>query len=380
MNIYPELEKYAIIVVAFILILLIIRRIIKNCNLIISKKTKTSSPIVCTEVADSAPSNIDNEETVETEISESEPVSDSSPTDKTASSKRLSEEEQKTQVLLEAKEILQSRQKELNREPHKDNSASSKDENGAESRIEKFYMHYIEILNNHLISQGINCSKVTFSQATTTAKKVQDGSIDTINSIYRFECRGMVFIFPEDGHYLWLEGDINSENEMWYESISQKLITKEWFRDSRSYLAVLATETEIYALMQSGDVKSTDPDFECPGLFQKIDEARRICCELPIDSVLEKAATLNYITDLKAHYSWYLKSFISSYTDGSYDTGLYEVESSTSKNHLLRNYIVDIDLYAMWCDVMNSTVPNFAAYDCLPEDESVNYNHRHLLY
>jgi len=266
-------------------------------------------------------------------------------------------EEQKKLVLAEAEKLLKNRQ------------------------VEGFYNRYIEFLDNYLLSQGINCKKIAFNHVSCNAQSLEDGKICTIDSIYELECRGMVFSFPENGHLLWLKGAVNPKNKEWFESIYPKLMVKEWFEESRNYLAVLATESEIYALMQSGVVKSTDPDFEENYIFEKSDEARRICSALPIDKVLEKAALVHHIDGSSGtYYSWESKSFISSYTDGSYDTGLFEVESSISKDYMLRNYIVKKGLYDMWCDVMNGVVPDFAAYDCLPEDKSVNYHYKHQIY
>lgn len=312
--------------------------------------------------------------------------------EKAKSLQEITDEEQKKRielkksVLKESEEILNSRKKEYIQENIPENTKYSKLGNDS---IGEFHCRYMDLLDNYLISKGIQCNGVKINRGKWTyAKDIISGKEDMVSSLCEISCRGMDFIFDERFKRLWLAGDMNEEEGQWCDRWAKTITSRAWYKRSKDYLAVLATDTEMYVLFQSGKVKSTDPDFEEVYLFNKIEEARRICAELPNDKILDAALTIEEIDEKKSsnygfihpYYSWELKSFIDGFKDGSLDTGIYAHYYSKSKEYMLENYLVDQNLYEMWLSVKEGNVPRFAALDCLPEDETVDYHNEKLIY
>jgi len=292
------------------------------------------------------------------------------------SEEKIREDNSKPAVLKEAQEILLRRKEEFDSEIKPFNKKYT---GNIDTEIYNFYGRYIELLDEYLKSKKIICNDLIYTNEKCEARNIIDEEVHSINSLYMFRCKDMEFAFDENGKHLWRISPDNVNFAEWYNRLKETSRTKEWRNYSFDILAVLATKDEVYVLFQSGLVKSTDPDFEEVNLFKKTDEARRICAGLPVQAVLDVAQTIDDL-DRSHYYSWDMKSFISSFTDGSYDTGVYRVYSSTSKEYFLENYLVDINLYEMWSEVKKGTVPMFAAMDCLPEDTTVKYRDETLIY
>lgn len=289
---------------------------------------------------------------------------------------KIREDNSKPAVLKEAQEILLLRKEEFDSEIK---PLNKKYTGNIDTDVYNFYGRFIELLDKYLKSKKIICNDLIYTNEKCEARNIIDEEVHSINSLYMFRCRDMEFAFDENGKHLWRISPDNVSYAQWYDRLKESARTKEWRNYSYDILAVLATKDEVYVLFQSGLVKSTDPKFEEVNLFKKIDEARRICAGLPVQAVLDVAQTIDDL-DRSHYYSWSMKSFIFSFTDGSYDTGVYRVYSSTSKEYFLENYLVDINLYEMWAEVKKGTVPMFAAMDCLPEDTTVKYRDETLIY
>lgn len=290
---------------------------------------------------------------------------------------RIREDESKPAIYKEAQQILISRKEEFSSNT---TSINQKYTGNIDSDIFTFYGRYIELLDNYLKSKNINCNDLIFINKECDVLNISDEQTQSINCFYKFNCRGMDFAFIENGNGLCHIGPVNELYSSWYEKLKDVIKTKTWFHDSYDILAALSANNEIYVLFQSGLVKSSDPEFEEVNLFSKIDEARRICSVLPIYAVLQAVQEMGDIEYKGYYYSWIHKCYIASYTDGSYDTGVYQVYASTSKEYMLGNYLVDINLIDMLNEVNEGTVPLFAMMDCLPEDPNAHYRDSTLIY
>jgi len=192
-------------------------------------------------------------------------------------------------------------------------------------------------------------------------------------ALYTIFCRKCTFGFPSNGiglRYLYVS--TNTQDQEWARKVDF----------SGKALAITSDNEELYWLTEEGVIKSTKEEWNEFHLFNKVDECRKMCADIPIETIKSYISKLESESEYSKYriFKIYNHTFYDAnekvafvvFADGNYYHG-YDVSYFVySKKELLENILAQYGetLYNISRQCSNDWVPKFAVADVLEIDEN----------